>query len=164
MQIEQNRRSFFKYAGLGALLAGLSWRAHAHGGRAGRGGFDPARLEEHLERALKHLYVEIDATEEQKRRIEPIVKQAARDLAPLRERAREARRRGLEALAAPSVDRGAIEQLRVDQLQAADAASRRFTQALADFAEVLRPEQRATLVKRLRRHGGGWHRGGWHGG
>ena len=77
------RSKFFKYAGLGAALAGIgsavAWRAHAHGGRW-HGPIDPARLDEIITRALKHFYVEIDATEAQKQKLDPIVRQAARDL------------------------------------------------------------------------------------
>ena len=54
------------------------------------------------------------------------------------------------------IDRGALEGLRSDQLQAADTASRRLTQALADVAEVLTPYQRQKLAEHVR------HRRGWH--
>lgn len=144
------RRGFFKLAGA-ALLAGVAGTAYAHR----RGGFAAGPLDpEHMERMLKHLYVEIDATEEQKQRLTPIVQDAARDLGPLREKAQQARRRGMELLSAPSVDRNALEALRTEQIQTADAASRRLTKALADAAEVLTPEQRKTVAARFaRRHG-----------
>ena len=158
---KQNRRRFFKFAGLGALLGALgsavAWKAHAHGGFRG-GPIDPARLEEHLGRMLKHFYVEIDATEAQRARLDPIVKQAAKDLLPVRERMRDARKQGLAVLTAASVDRNALESLRADQIQAADAASQRLVQALADVADVLTPEQRKNLAERLQRRRG-WHHG-----
>jgi Spy/CpxP family protein refolding chaperone len=111
--------------------------------------------EEHLDRMLKHLYVEIDATDAQKQRLDPIVKQAASDLRPLREKVRDARRRGAELFSAETIDRGAIERARVEQIGTADAASKRFTQALTDVAEVLTPEQRKKLAARFARRGHG---------
>ena len=145
------RRKFFTYAGIGALLAGLAWKAHAHGRF---GPIDPARIDEHLDRMLKHLYVEIDATPEQQQRIAPIVKEAARDLMPLREKMQAGRRRGLELLTAPAVDRGALESLRAEQLQLAETGSRRLAQALGDLADVLTPDQRKTIAERIERHRG----------
>jgi Spy/CpxP family protein refolding chaperone len=111
--------------------------------------------EEHLDRMLKHLYVEIDATDAQKQQLDPIVKQAAGDLRPLREKVQDARRRGAELLSAETIDRGAIERVRVEQIATADAASKRFTRALTDVAEVLTPPQRKKLAARLARRGHG---------
>jgi Spy/CpxP family protein refolding chaperone len=148
------RRHFFRLAALStaaAGMAGLGFSAFARGRRHG----GEAMSEEHLDRMLKHMYVEIDATEAQKQKLDPIVKQAAGDLRPLRAKVRDARRRGAELFSAETIDRGAIERLRVEQIGAADAASRRFTQALADVAEVLTPAQRKTLAARLGRHGHG---------
>ncbi len=150
------RRRFFRFAAAGAALAGLSglaWKAAAHGNRGGP--IDPARLDEHLERMLKHLYVEIDASAAQQQQLEPIIKQAAKELMPLREKVRAARREGMALLTAPSIDRGALERLRAAQIASADDASRRFVRALADVAEVLTPEQRKTVAARMeqRRHG-----------
>jgi Spy/CpxP family protein refolding chaperone len=156
------RRRFFRLAGLGTAAAGLgtlAFGALAHGRRGGRGGFDPADMEERLDRMLRHAYVEIDATPEQQAKIEPIVKQAAAELRPLREQARNARREGLRLFSADTIDRGAIERLRAQQIQATDAASKRFTQALTDVAEVLTPEQRRTLAERFARGRRGHGRG-----
>jgi Spy/CpxP family protein refolding chaperone len=151
------RRRFFKLAAASTAVAGLGGiglNALAHGGRGyGRGPIDPARAEEHLDRMLKHLYVEIDATDAQKQKLEPIVKEAAKDLRPLREKAREARLKGVELLASEKLDRGAIEKARVESIRAADATSKRFTKALTDVAEVLTPEQRKTLAARMQRRG-----------
>src|SRR5205085_252061 len=112
---------------------------------------DPAKVDEHLDRMLEHLYVEIGATDEQKQRLAPIVKQAAKDLLPLRETMRDARKKAFEVLTQDSVDRAAIETLRAEQLQLAEQASRRITQALADAAEVLTPAQRKALALRAER-------------
>ncbi len=145
------RRRFFKLAALSAALAGFGATALARGGRHG----GEPMSEEHLERMLKHLYVEIDATDAQKQRLDPIVKKAAGDLRPLRAKAQDARRRGVELFSADTLDRAAIERARVEQIGAADASSRRFTQALTDVAEVLTPEQRRKLAARFARRGHG---------
>ena len=160
------RRRFFRRAAVATLVTavagglGLTALAHGHGwGGWHRGGFmgspiDPARLDAHLERMLKHLYVEVDATEAQKLQLGPIVKAAARDLLPMRDRMREARAQAVALLSQPTVDRGALEALRAGQLQAAEQASRRLTQALADVADVLTPEQRRQIAEHVaRRHG-----------
>jgi periplasmic protein CpxP/Spy len=163
----QRRRRFFKRAAIATLIAGVAaaigFKAYGQEGGCGwhRAGFvagpiDPAAVEEHLDRMLKHLYVEIDATEEQKQKLEPIVKQAAKDLLPLRDKARAARKRAVELLTADTIDRAAVEALRAEQLQLAEQASRRLTQALADVAEVLTPAQRKDLAARIERHGRGW--------
>lgn len=152
------RRRFFRMAAVATALAGLAGvgaSALAHGRRGGRGPIDPTKMEQNVERMLKHLYVEIDASEAQKQKLDPIVKQAANDLMPLRAKVQEARRRGVELLSADTIDRGAIERLRAEQIGAADAASKRLTQALGDVAEVLTPAQRKTVAARVGRHGRG---------
>lgn len=168
---QQTRRRFFERAAIATLIGGIATgigiKAFAHGGGFGgwhRGGpmagpLDPARVDEHLERMLKHLYVEIDATDEQKQRLAPIVKQAAKDLLPLRESMREARRKALGLLTQDSIDRAAIETLRVEQIQMAEQASTRLARALTDAAEVLTPAQRKELALRVERHYRGWHHG-----
>src|SRR5436309_14928534 len=93
---ENPRRRFFRRAAIATVVAGLAsgigLKVFAQGGSHGgwyRGGFmgaplDPATLDEHLDRMLKHLYVEFDATDAKKQQLAPIVKGAARELLPLR--------------------------------------------------------------------------------
>ena len=142
----------------GGAAAAASFAAFARPGRHGgqHGPMDPAQMEQHLDRMLKHLYVEIDATEEQKQKLDPIVKDAAKELAPLRRNLREARRDAINLLAQDKVDPAAIEALRTKQMQLADQASRRFTKALVDAADVLNPAQRKKLAAHLARRRGGF--------
>jgi periplasmic protein CpxP/Spy len=167
------RRSFFQRAGLFAAIAtiagGIGLHAHAqgHGGAGFRGGFfggpmDAARLDERIERMLKHLYVEINATPEQQQKLAPIVKQAIQDLQPLRGQMQAARQQAIELMGAESIDRAAIERARAEHLQTADAASKRLSQALADTAEVLTPAQRKQLAEHMQRRRGMAHRGMMH--
>jgi protein CpxP len=140
-----------------AALGGFALKAHAHGGwRHGGWRHGEPLSEARIDKMLQHLYIEIEATEEQKQKLTPIVKGAAKDLLPLRERIQAARRRGLELLASDRVDRGALEALRGEQIGLADEASRRLSQALADAAEVLTAEQRRGIAQRLQRRMRGW--------
>jgi len=162
---EHPRRRFSRRAmvatAIAAVTAGLGIKALAFagaGGHWGRGGFlsaslDPAMVDERLDRMLKHLYVEIDATDAQKQQLGPIVKSAAADLLPLRTRMRDARRQAVALLTQEHIDRAALETLRAEQLQLAEQASKRLTQALADVADVLTPSQR----KQVADHIGRWH-------
>ena len=80
-----------------------------------------------------------------------IFEAAATDLNPLRQKRRDNRKQIGEALASATIDRAKIEALRADQMKLADGASKRLTAALADAAEVLTPEQRAELGRRMER-------------
>jgi len=168
---ENSRRRFFRRVTVATLIGGLTlgigakaWAQGGHGyGHHGRGfmsgPLDPAKADARIERMVKHLAVEVDATPEQSAKLTAIAKSAAKDLQPMRAKVREARQRGMELLAAPTIDRAAIERLRSEQIQAADAASKRLSQALAESAEVLTPEQRVKLAQHFQQRRGG-HRGG----
>jgi Spy/CpxP family protein refolding chaperone len=142
MEEQNGRRYFFRRTAIAALVAslaagfgGYAW-AHGGGHHGGhRGGFMSGPMsDQRIERMVKHMAVEVDATPEQQAKLAEIAKAAAKDLRPLREKSRDARRQGMKLLAAPTIDRAAIERLRAEQIQAADAASKRLTQALADTA------------------------------
>jgi len=161
------RRGGFFFTLAVALIAGLAGgyvgKSFAHGGPGHwRGGMptDPAQMDQRIERMIERFAAKVDANPEQKEKLAAIAKGAARDLAPLREQARNARKQAIELLAGASVDRAAIERLRAEQIQLADAGSKRLTQALADTAEVLTPEQRKQFAERIQRghRWGGWHR------
>jgi len=167
---QKPRRRFFKRAAIATLIGGVAAaigiKAFADGGYGGwhRGGFmagplDAAAIDEHLERMLKHLYVEIDATDEQKQRLAPIVKQTAKDLLPLRDSLHAERRQAIEILTQERIEAAAIEGLRARQLQLADQASRRLVRAVSEAAEVLTPAQRKQLAAHFALRHGRWGHG-----
>jgi Spy/CpxP family protein refolding chaperone len=135
----------------GGVAAGMGFKAFGRGPRHGYGPSDPAELDRHVERMLKHLYAEIDATDAQKQQLDPIVRQAAKELAPMRQNLHAARREAIELLAQERVDPAALEALRAKHLQLADQASRRLTRAIAEAAEVLTPAQRKELAAHFAR-------------
>jgi len=144
-------------AGFAGSYASKSFAMGPFGHHAALGGplgaVDPARMDEHVERMVKHFAVEADATPEQREKLTTIAKELARDMAPLREKLRTARTQGVQLLGAPTIDRAALEKLRVEQIALADASSKRMTQALADAGEVLNPEQRKKLAERMQKMG-----------
>ncbi len=52
---------------------------------------------------------------------------------------------------APSIDRVALEALRAEQMQRADAMSKRVLAAVADAAEVLTPAQRVRFAEHMKK-------------
>lgn len=137
---------------------GPPWHARPFWGQ----NFDPAAVEDRADRMVRHLAIEVDATNEQQERLRTIVRSAVRDLVPLREKWVNTRQRGRELLLQTTIDRGAIETLRTDQMALADQASRRVAQAIGDAASVLTVEQRRKIGDRfdaMQAHRWGWHRG-----
>ena len=139
--------------------AALAWHGHAHAQGPGHGHhmhggweqMDPEVMGRRIEAMTALRLAEIDATPEQKSRIAAIMKAAANDLSPLRGQGREMRRKSMQLLAAPTIDRAQLEAVRAQQIQLHETVSRRMLQARADAAEVLTPEQRAKLAERMQR-------------
>jgi protein CpxP len=139
---------------------GPPWQSRSLFGQS----FDPAAVEDRGDKMMRHLSIEVDATSEQQERLRGIMRSAVRDLIPLREKAMATRERGRELLLQTTIDRAAIESLRGEQMQLADQATRRISQALGDAASVLNVDQRRKLAERMDRwrafhHGWGWRRG-----
>jgi Spy/CpxP family protein refolding chaperone len=155
-----------------ALVAGLSGALVTKAFSQGPGGFGPsfmhhgpmtqAQIEDRADKMVRHLAVEVDATNEQQEKLRGIMRAAVKDVVPVAERAHGARQQARDLLAAPTINRADLEKLRADQIGTADAVSKRIVQAIADAAEVLTPEQRKKLSERFPPHGGfwrPWHRG-----
>lgn len=115
---------------------------------------DPVAQGKRIEAMVAYRLADVDATPEQRERIAGIWKGATNDLQANRKSRFEARQQAMTLLAAPTIDKAALEKLRVEQMQLADASSRRMLQAMVDSAEVLTPAQRAKLAeKRQQRRG-----------
>ncbi len=162
-QLNSKRRWIFAGIG-GAIVAGIL-TMNAFGNEAGhsrhghhRHGMwaemSPEQAGKRIDKMVNRMLDKADATTEQKQRVAQIAKDAAKELMPLRKQHKEARQRAVDLLSQPTIDRAAIEQIRTEELQLGDAVSKRITQAIADAAEALTPEQRAKLAAHWKkRHG-----------
>jgi Spy/CpxP family protein refolding chaperone len=136
-------------AGAGIALAhGPGMVGFHHGGAA----MSAEEFSAHVDKFLQHVYIEVDATPAQKAQLDPIIKQAAADLAPLHTQMHDFHAQALAALTADTVDRVALETMRQQHIAAADQASKRITQLIGDVADVLTPAQRKTLAARIAEH------------
>jgi periplasmic protein CpxP/Spy len=96
----------------------------------------------------------VDATQEQRDKIDAIAKAAVNDVFALKKDPEARRAKVLAILKADTIDRAALEEIRAERLNAGETASKRIVQAVADAAEVLKPEQRRELLSEWER----WHR------
>jgi Spy/CpxP family protein refolding chaperone len=151
-----------------AFGQGFAWH---HGGFMGPmggmgpfgGPLTPAQIDDRIDRATKHMAIELDASPDQQAKIAGIAKATVNDLRPLHEKAQAARSQAIALLTAPTVDRSAIERLRADQVALAETASKRIAQAVTDASEVLNPDQRRKIADWVAAFDSGpwarWHRG-----
>ena len=119
-------------------------------------------IEARISRMVKHLAIEIDATDEQSARIATLVTAVAKDMRPIRDQVHATAREIRDLLLSDTIDREAMEQIRAERIAEADRLSRNLLTAAADVAEVLTPEQRKVLEERMQEFGHkrrGWHRG-----
>jgi len=156
------RRTYFNRMTVVAFVAGLALAGGiaavagaagmgAGGWHHGMGNHGTADASAHVDHLLKHLFVEVDATDAQQAQITPLVKQAMTDLMPLHAQAQAAHTQAIQALTQDTVDRSALEAARVAHLQLADQASKRLVQLIADVDEVLTPAQRSALAVHLQK-------------
>jgi protein CpxP len=133
--------------GVAAVAGGAGACGWHHGMMSGHNAAD---VSAHVDQMLKHLYVEIDATDAQKAQITPLVKQAVNDLLPLHTQLQAAHTQAIQGLTVSPVDRTALEAARVTHLQLADQASKRLVQLMADVSDLLTPAQRDALAVHLK--------------
>lgn len=150
-------RGLFAGALLFGVVAGAAYvgSSYAHGGGPGRhamwgGQFDPETAGTRIDAMTSFMLADVDTTLEQKNKISAIAKDALKDLLLLRDEHKAARAKAVELLAAPAIDRNAMEALRASELKLAETASKRVTQAIADAAETLQPAQRAKLAEKMK--------------
>ena len=100
----------------------------------------------------------IEATDEQKDRLEDIFDTVRDEVRPLMREFRDSRKDLAELLGAENVDAAAIETMRAERVAAVDEASKKMTAALVEAANVLTPEQREKLAGQFegRRGFGRW--------
>lgn len=139
-----------------------SWGKHRGHRRGDWAKLSDEEIEKRINRIVRHVAVEIDATPEQTVKITSLLTAVAREMKPVHGDFHAAGEKIRDLLTASTIDRAALEKLRAERIADIDARSRQLVTAMADVAEVLTAEQRATLEKRveefrsIRRR---WHRG-----
>ncbi len=128
-----------------------------HGFMSGR--MDPADIDRRVDKMSGYFAKEVNATDDQRSKLAVIAKAAAKDMLPMRETIRDARKQARALLSQPVIDKSAVETLRAAQIANADALSKRLSAAVTEAAEVLTPEQRKQLSERMAKHEG-WLDGG----
>lgn len=158
--------SLAAFGGLAALAAHAGAQTAPGGPPHGRGPGQPPtpeQMAQAIDHRISRLIKAVDGTPEQKDRLLKLAQAAMADMQPLRAQHLAARKKGMELLAASSIDRNTLERLRQEQITLADSMSKRVVQHMADAAEVLTPAQRSKLAERMRERGergAHGHRGG----
>ena len=123
-------------------MRAISWRDHR---RSRFANMTDTEIEEKITRAVKHLAIEIDATQEQQDKIVALVTPAVINMKTVRT---EMRGTGWELgslLTADDVDPQAIEELRAEKLAEANEISKEWANVVTEVAMVLNADQRETL-------------------
>lgn len=102
-----------------------------------------------MHRGLERLLEEIDVTPTQRQQIRATFERARPELRQVQYEWRRVQQQFRQALTADTIDRGRIENLRQESVRIAERASVVLTRAVVDAAQVLTPEQRRELMKRL---------------
>jgi Spy/CpxP family protein refolding chaperone len=109
--------------------------------------FDPAQMQQRVEKRVDKALNGTDATAEQKKQIADILSNSFKDMRPLHDRRVENRKAMTDALQAPTIDPAKIETLRAERMKIADESSKRFTKALTEASNVLTAQQRQAFFK-----------------
>jgi Spy/CpxP family protein refolding chaperone len=134
------------------LLVSLSAVLVAVGCGRSQGSWTQAEVAERLEDGAEYALDHVDATDEQSERVNRVLRGLAPDIVTLREEQRALGAELRRELAKETLDRAAIEGLRVRSVALFERASVRGTQALVASAAELTPEQRQRLAAKWEKH------------
>lgn len=128
-------------------LAAVGWK---HTGHARFSELSETEKAARITRFVRHVSIEIDATPAQEKKIIAMVVALANDVAPMRKVMHETRDELHKLLTADKIDRVRLEAIRAARMAEVEKISKTLVATVADVAEVLTPEQRRTLEKRVR--------------
>jgi protein CpxP len=158
------KRHFWLLLAVPVLLgAGLcAMRAHAAEdgfgfGPPGFGGGTPEQHKAFMERRLDKMLDMLKANDSQRTAIKAIAERMFAEMQPIHQQHRQLHDAIVTAFTAASVDRVAVEKLRLQVTALVDQGSQVFSKGLLDAAQVLTPEQRQILAKFIQDHHGGRH-------
>jgi len=137
---------------VGALIAGASHSRGRHGHWGHHRMDNPEEAREHVEDAAEWMLDHVDASDAQQEKVQAILRESVDEFVDMAQQHHANRDALIKAFTQPTIDRQALESIRRDELQVAEAASNKMVKTLADVAEVLTPEQRRELLERFEDH------------
>lgn len=158
------------FAGVLACGIALGLGAYAAATSAGADGWRQGARLAFVQHEVRRALDAAGASAEQENKAHDIVVAKFAEIAPNPEEHAALRKRALELLAAPAIDRAEVEKLRAQAVAAFDAKSKAMVGGLLDIADQLTPDQRAKLAAQIEAmppHGpmmGPWGGGPRHGG
>ncbi|HVN76860.1 MAG TPA: Spy/CpxP family protein refolding chaperone [Thermoanaerobaculaceae bacterium] len=133
-------------AGVAAAAAGIAWASGALPEALGHGHMGAAMARDHVEFRIHRALKKVSATQAQEDQILAIVDGLFAEHAQMAPQRQALHQRALAALTGTTVDRAALEAVRVEAMQRLDQGSEDLVKALGDIAEVLTPAQRQQLA------------------
>ena len=130
---------------LALAIGGMTLSTTAYSGHKGKDGKAGSSVEQKIDLMLD----KVEATDDQRSRVQAIVKDAVAELKKDKQSQGNAWQDFAAALTKGSIDRDALEALRRNKVEAADRKSQLMLAALTAAAEVLTPDQRAKLAAEL---------------
>jgi Spy/CpxP family protein refolding chaperone len=117
-----------------------------------------------IQAGATHMLDSIGVSATQEAKVHDIITAKFAEIAPDPKQHEAMRKQALDLLSAPTIDRSAVEKIRVDAVANFDAKSKILVNGILDIADQLTPAQRTELAARLNemaQHGpmGPW--GGW---
>jgi Spy/CpxP family protein refolding chaperone len=114
-----------------------------------------------VQRAVSHALDSVGASADQEAKVHDIIAAKFADIAPDPKEHAAMRKQALDLLAAPTIDRAAVEKLRADLVARFDTKSKAFVAGLLDVADQLTPPQRAELSAEIEAMAARGPMGGW---
>ncbi len=149
------RRGGIVAVGLAVLLAaaaGIAWAAGAVPGALGHGFCRHGMGREFAEFRIQKVLKQVNATDAQEQQITAIVDGLFAKHEAMAALHQQVHDQLLAALAAPTVDRTALETVRAEVVTRIDQGSKDLAKAMGDIAEVLTPAQRQQLAALAKEH------------
>ena len=144
-------------AGFCAVRAQAADDGFGFGPPAFGGGGTPEQHKAFMEKRLDRMLGMLNATDSQRTAIKAIFERMFTEMQPVHQTHERLHQDIVKALTADTIDRTAVEKLRVQVTALVDQGSQVFSKALLDAAQVLTPEQRQTLAKFIQEHHGRRH-------
>jgi periplasmic protein CpxP/Spy len=145
-------------AGICAVRANAADTGFGFGPPGFSGGGSPEQHKAFMQKRLDKMLDMVKASDSQRTAIKAIAERTFAEMQPVHQQHKQLHDAMVTAFTADTVDRPAVEKLRLQVTALVDQGSQVFSKGLLDAAQVLTPEQRQTLAKFIQeRHGRGPH-------